>query len=51
MNFPDRLHKGLLDEIIRRGALDFIKHDKDGHQDEEEDSNNYLSVISYNEEK
>ena len=33
---PDCLQKGLLDEIIRRGALDFIKHEKEGHQDKEE---------------
>ena len=48
---PDFFHKGLLDEIIRRGALDFINHDKYVHQDEEEDSKNYASVISYDEEK
>ena len=33
MKFPDRLHKGLLDEIIRRGALDFVKHDENNHQE------------------
>ena len=31
MKLPECLHKGLLDEIIRRVALDFIKHDKDFH--------------------
>ena len=35
MNFPDRLHKGLMYEIIRRDALGFIEHDKDDHQEEE----------------
>ena len=30
MNFPDRLHKGFLDEIIHRGGFEFIKDDKDG---------------------
>ena len=28
---PDYLHKGLLYDIILRGALDFIKHEKYGH--------------------
>ena len=35
MKLHDRLHKFILDEIIHRGALDFIGHDKDGHQDKE----------------
>ena len=43
---PDHLHKGQLVEIIHRGALDFIEHDKDGHQDEYEGSNNDASVLS-----
>ena len=30
---PDRLHKGIMDEIIRRGTLDFIEHDEDDHKD------------------
>ena len=51
MKLPDFLHRGLLYEIIRRGALDFIENDKDGHQDEEEDSNNDAYVLSSNEEK
>ena len=51
MKLPDRLHKGLLDEIINRGALDFIGHDKYVHQYEEEDSINDASVISYDKEK
>ena len=29
---PDCLHKGLMDEIIRRGLLEFIDHEKDGNQ-------------------
>ena len=32
MNLTDRLHKGLLDDIIRRGELEFIEYDEDGHQ-------------------
>ena len=32
-NLPDKLHKGLLDDITHRGVLDFIEHYKDGHQD------------------
>ena len=51
MKLHDRLHTELLDEIIRRGSLDFIKHEKDGHQDEEEDSSNDASVLSYDKEK
>ena len=34
MNFPDCLHKGLLGEIIHRRSIDFIEHDKDGHQEQ-----------------
>ena len=49
MKLSDCLHKFILDEIIHRGALDFIDHDKDGHQDEEGDSNNDASVLSYDE--
>ena len=30
MNFTDRLHKRLLDDIIHRGEIDFNKHDKHG---------------------
>ena len=48
---PDCLHKSFTDEIIRSGTLDFIDHDKNGHQDEEEDSNNDASVLSSDEEK
>ena len=48
---PDPLDKGLLGEIICRGELDFVDHDKDGHQEEEKDSNNDASVLSYYEEK
>ena len=51
MDFPDRFYKGLLDDIIRRGALDFIDHDKDGHQNEDEYSENYASMLSSDEEK
>ena len=51
MKLPDPLHKGLLDEIIQRGALDFINHENYVHQDEEEDSNNDTSVPSSDEEK
>ena len=29
---PDHFHNGLLSDIIRIGAIDFIKNDKDGHQ-------------------
>ena len=43
---PYFLHKGLLDEIIHRYALDFIEHDKDGHKYEEEDSNYDKSMLS-----
>ena len=45
MKFLDGLQKGLLDDIICRGALDFIEHDKDGHQDEEKNSKNDTSVL------
>ena len=31
---PDCLHKGLLDEIIRRSALEFIDNDWDEYQEE-----------------
>ena len=51
MKLPDHLHKHLLDETIRRGALDYIEHDKDAHQDEEEYSNNDSSVLSSIKEK
>ena len=51
MKLPEFLHKGLLSEIICRGGIDYIEHDKDGHQDEEEDSKNDASVISSEEEK
>ena len=37
MKLPYRLHKVLLYYIIRICALDFIEHDKGGHQDEKED--------------
>ena len=33
MKLPDLLKKGLMDEIIRRGALDFIKNDEDDQQE------------------
>ena len=46
MKFLDVLQKGLLDDIICRGALDFIEHDKDGHKYEEEDSNYDKSMLS-----
>ena len=36
MKLPDCLQKGLLDEIIRRCALDFIDNGQDGHKQEEE---------------
>ena len=35
--FENLLHKGLPDEIIRRGTLDFIENDEDDHKEEEED--------------
>ena len=38
MRLPGCLHKGLIYEIIRIGALDFIYNEKDHHQEEEEDS-------------
>ena len=44
--FPDCLHKGLLDEIIHIDALDVIYINKDGRQDEEEDSNKKLCICS-----
>ena len=51
MKLTDCLYKGILDEIIHRGELDFIKHCKDGKKYEEEDSNNNASVISSDGEK
>ena len=51
MKFPDRLHKDVLGVIICRGAIDFIKNEKDFGQDEEEDSKNDGSVLSSDEEK
>ena len=51
MNFPDRLHKCLLDNIIRIGALEFIKYGKYDHQEKEEDPNNdmfsFLNITSF----
>ena len=46
MMLSNFFHKDLLDEIIRRGALEFIDHDKDGHQQEEEDLKNDASMLS-----
>ena len=51
MKLPDHLHKCIMNEIVQRGALYSINNDKNGHQDEEEGSNNNLSVLSYDEEK
>ena len=51
MKLPDRFHKGLLVEIVCRVALDFIEHEKDVHKDEEEDSDNVVSMLSSVEEK
>ena len=51
MKLPDHLHKGLLYSIILGGAIDFNDYDKDGQQDEEEDSNNDAYVVSSYEEK
>ena len=51
MKLPNYLHKGLMDEIIHIGALDFIKHDKDDHQYKEEKLNNDASLLSYDKEK
>ena len=45
------MQKVLLDETIRRVTLDLIDHEKNGHQYEEEDSNNDASVLSSYEEK
>ena len=45
MNLPDCLHRGLLDGIIIRISLDFIEHDNDVHQDEEEYSSNDSFVL------
>ena len=51
MKLPYRLHKVLLYYIIRICALDFIEHDKGGHQDEEEDSKNDVPLLSSDEVK
>ena len=51
MKLSDCLHKGLLVDIIRGVALDFININKDVHQYEEEDSNNDSSVLSSIEEE
>ena len=45
------IHRGLLDEIIQICALGFIEYEKDVQQNEEEDSNNDASELSYYEEK
>ena len=45
MNLPNRSHKVFMDEIIRRGVLDFINHEKDDHQEEEEDSKTDTSIL------
>ena len=34
MKLPYSLHKGLIDVIIRKGALDFIKNGEDDRQEE-----------------
>ena len=34
MNLPYSFHKGLIDEIIRKGALEFIEHGKGDLQEE-----------------
>ena len=51
MKLPDWFHKDLLDNIIHRGALEFIKNDKDGHQEEEEYPNNFSLMSSDKEEE
>ena len=51
MKFPNILHKGILDEIIRRGVLEFIKHEKDAHKEEEQDSENDASILSSDKEE
>ena len=48
MKLPDILYKVILGDIIRRGAIYFIYNLKYGHQDEEEDSKNDVSVLSSN---
>ena len=40
-----------MDEIIYRGAINFIEHDEDDHQEEEENSNNDASLMSYDEQE
>ena len=48
MKLPDHLHKGLLVDIIHRGALNFIESEKDDHQDKDkdEDSKTDASLLS-----
>ena len=48
---PLDIGKGLLDEIIRIGALDFIYNEEDDHQYEEEESNNDAPILLSDEEE